>query len=346
MTAARDRLLELLADRATVGLGNREQIELAELLVQAQDVDIAAFDKAAAAVAIAGISARLEPMPAALAASIEERALAAMAASHRPAPASDHTKTRELEGRPMARTVPLAAPPAQPSSRPILAAPASAAPGPVPSVAPQPSSFAPPPSNVVALPVARKTNVVALLGWVAAAACLLLAIGAFATRKPGPAPVATVTPVPTPPPSAEGPAPAPGAPESAAQLRDKLLAVAGTVRAEWAATKDPGGRSAGGEVVWNKDQQRGTMTFRGLARNDPSRTQYQLWIFDKARDDKYPVDGGVFDVDAESGDVVVPIRAALPVSTPTLFAITIEKPGGVVVSKREHLVLTAKLPAG
>ena len=64
------------------------------------------------------------------------------------------------------------------------------------------------------------------------------------------------------------------------------------------------------------------------------------------RQNKYPVDGGVFDIDAASGDVVVAIRAALPVNTPTLFAITIEKPGGVVVSKREHLVLTAKLPTG
>ena len=88
------------------------------------------------------------------------------------------------------------------------------------------------------------------------------------------------------------------------------------------------------------------MTFRGLAKNDPTHIQYQLWIFDKTRDDKYPVDGGVFDVDSESGDVVVPIKATLPVNTPTLFAITVEKPGGVVVSKREHLVLTAKLPAG
>ena len=70
MTATRDRLLELLADRALVGLGQREQIELAELLVEVQDVDIAAFDNAASAIALASLGP-LEKMPAALAERLE-----------------------------------------------------------------------------------------------------------------------------------------------------------------------------------------------------------------------------------------------------------------------------------
>jgi anti-sigma-K factor RskA len=131
-----------------------------------------------------------------------------------------------------------------------------------------------------------------------------------------------------------------------AELRDKLLAAEGTALAEWTPTKDPLGKAATGEVVWNKDQQKGTMRFRGLAKNDPSRAQYQLWIFDKTRDDKYPVDGGVFDVDSETGDVIVPIHATLAVNAPVMFAVTLEKPGGVVVSKRDRIVVTAKLPAG
>ncbi len=83
------------------------------------------------------------------------------------------------------------------------------------------------------------------------------------------------------------------------------------------------------------------MRFRGLAALDPKKAQFQLWIFDKSRDDKFPVDGGVFDVDPTTGDVIVPITAKLHVDKPALFAITIEPPGGVVVSKREHIVLTA-----
>ena len=56
----------------------------------------------------------------------------------------------------------------------------------------------------------------------------------------------------------------------AAELREKLLAAAGTARAEWTPTKDPLGKAATGEVVWNKDQQKGTMRFHGLAKNDPT----------------------------------------------------------------------------
>jgi hypothetical protein len=67
--------------------------------------------------------------------------------------------------------------------------------------------------------------------------------------------------------------------------------------------------------------------------------QYQLWIFDAARDQRYPVDGGVFDVPANAGEVVIPIRASLMVRKPAAFAVTLEKPGGVVVSGREHVIV-------
>jgi hypothetical protein len=51
-------------------------------------------------------------------------------------------------------------------------------------------------------------------------------------------------------------------------------------------------------------------------------------------------DGGVFDV-TSTGEVVVSITAKLHVDDATLFAVTIERPGGVVVSRREHIVVTA-----
>ena len=82
------------------------------------------------------------------------------------------------------------------------------------------------------------------------------------------------------------------------------------------------------------------MRFANLAPNDPKLSQYQLWIFDKQRDEKYPVDGGVFDVTA-TGEVIVAISAKLPVGDAVLFAVTVEAPGGVVVSKRERIVVTA-----
>jgi hypothetical protein len=70
-----------------------------------------------------------------------------------------------------------------------------------------------------------------------------------------------------------------------------------------------------------------------------------LWIFDADRDPAHPVDGGVFDVPAGAdGDVVVRIDPRLPIGRATAFAITVERPGGVVVSSRKRLPLLAALP--
>ena len=47
-----------------------------------------------------------------------------------------------------------------------------------------------------------------------------------------------------------------------------------------------------------------------------------------------------------SGDVIVPFRAKLPVGKPAAFVVTMEQPGGVVVSKQERVMALAKVPAG
>lgn len=88
-------------------------------------------------------------------------------------------------------------------------------------------------------------------------------------------------------------------------------------------------KGAKGTVVWSSALQKGYMKLAGVPVNAPSNAQYQLWIVDPARD-KNPIDGGVFDVAA--GEVIVPIDAKLAVGKPAVFAITREKPGGVVVS--------------
>jgi anti-sigma-K factor RskA len=116
-----------------------------------------------------------------------------------------------------------------------------------------------------------------------------------------------------------------------------------TVKREWQRTEDPAAAGVTGEVIWNQATQVGYMRFRGLAANDPQRVQYQLWIFDRSRGDKYPVDGGVFDIAADQGEVLVPITARLPVRDPAMFAVTLEQAGGSVVSEREHIVVLAKV---
>jgi hypothetical protein len=143
----------------------------------------------------------------------------------------------------------------------------------------------------------------------------------------------------------------PVGPPSPAERRAELLARAGqpgaeVVRVEWTATADPAARGASGDVVWSGTAQEGYMLFRGLAPNAPAREQYQLWVFDEARDERYPVDGGVFDVPPGGGDVVVPIRVKLGVTRAVVFAVTVEPPGGVVVSTRERVPLLAKVPPG
>lgn len=99
-----------------------------------------------------------------------------------------------------------------------------------------------------------------------------------------------------------------------------------------------------GEVVWSDAEQKGFMKFTGLAANDIAKETYQLWIFDETQDEKTPIDGGVFDV-KQNGEVLIPIDAKLKVKSPKLFAITVEKPGGVVVSKREKIVAVGKVQA-
>ena len=127
------------------------------------------------------------------------------------------------------------------------------------------------------------------------------------------------------------------------QQRDSLIASApDIVRSTWESTapdQKPGVEL--GEVAWSSATQQGFMTIRGLSVNDATKQQYQLWIIDPSRDDK-PVDGGVFDI-TSAGESIVPIRAKLRVDKPTVFAITVEKPGGVVVSDQKRLPLLAKV---
>jgi Anti-sigma-K factor rskA len=175
----------------------------------------------------------------------------------------------------------------------------------------------------------------AVYGWLAAAACLVLAVFGWMRE-----PIATTPPVaqiPTPPPSAVAPAPKPVLP-TPAEERAALMAKAGSIKITLGGTKDPGSAGMSGDVVWDPATQRGYMHFSGLAANDPSVHQYQIWIFDGSRDKRYPVDGGVFDVPANTNEVIIPIRATLMVRQPAAFAVTVEKPGGTVVSGREHIV--------
>jgi hypothetical protein len=165
------------------------------------------------------------------------------------------------------------------------------------------------------------------LAWFAVAASLLLAIVGWWPRMAGEEQVAE-------------------APPSVQKQREQLAAKPAVVRRDWTATSEPAAEGATGDVVWDPETQQGYVRISGLAVNDPRKQQYQLWIFDASRGDKYPVDGGVFDIPANSDEVVVPIQARLPVRDAAMFAVTLERAGGVVVSEREHIVVLAKVASG
>lgn len=179
-----------------------------------------------------------------------------------------------------------------------------------------PSTLTPKPASSTAW------KMVAVLGWIAAAACLIILLNAtgmfpWNNGKPN-----EMTPE---------------------QQRAQLLANASdVVITPWQPPDDPKYRNVQGDVVWSDSRQEGYLRLHGMPTNDPEKKQYQLWIVDPDRDQKHPVDGGVFDVASTSGDVIIPIQAKLQIRTPRLFAITLEQPGGVVVSAGP-LLITAKL---
>jgi Anti-sigma-K factor rskA len=275
-----EAMVDLLIKQVTDGLSPAEQRALDVLDSAVVSAHLRDFERAAAAIALAG-SANAPPLPPDLA-----QRVARQAEQHFGAAAD--------------------------ADKPIdIAAARSAAAARAPAAAPRSGAY----------------------GWFAAAACLVLAVVAW-NRPPPQAPTAQVSP---PPAAVPPPAVAP-APPTPAEERAALLAKADSLKVTFGATKDPAAHGVGGDVVWDPATQRGFMRLVGLAPNDPSMHQYQLWIFDGGRDKRYPVDGGVFDIPANATEVVLPIRAALPVLSPKAFAVTIEKPGGVVVSGREHVV--------
>ena len=168
------------------------------------------------------------------------------------------------------------------------------------------------------------------LGWaVAATACVALAINLWTTRPQNEI-------VQNPPP-AQSPTPK----LSAAQERAQLLSVASdAVKIPLADPKNT--KEILGEMVWSNELQKGYARFSNLPANDIAKETYQLWIVDETQNPKTPVSGGVFDISAK-GEVVIPIDPQLTIKKPAAIAVTVEKPGGVVVSGQEKVVAFAKI---
>jgi hypothetical protein len=155
------------------------------------------------------------------------------------------------------------------------------------------------------------------LGWFAAAAMLLLTLWA------------PWSPEIEPPESR---------PTFAEQRSILIVNAADVIKATWATPEIAEYAQVKGDVVWSDERQTGFMRLSGMPANRSGQEQYQLWIVDPSRDE-HPIDGGVFNIPAGVDEIFVPINAKLRVADPKVFAITLEKPGGVVVSDGPLLVV-------
>lgn len=162
----------------------------------------------------------------------------------------------------------------------------------------------------------------ATLGWLAAAACLAISVAAWW----------------------------PAGAEAPMTVEARMAALVDEspdlTRWDWAAWGGEAYAKVAGEVVWSEAAQEGYMVLEGMPTNDPSAVQYQLWVVESSRGTPLqvpPVDGGVFDVRAD-GRVIIPIRCTLPATDVVAFAITIEEPGGVVVSDQSRKTVIAAAP--
>lgn len=266
-----DRLLELLADRATEGLDEAAARELDRLLAQHPEVDPESIDRACAAAFLAMNGPEVEAMPA----SVRERV---RQTAERRMGAAEAVGVGAGDGMPAPERVPLRLPhPARPPRGPVYA------------------------------------------GWVVGAMAVVLAAAGWWPRLGG----------------------AGGGATGIAAERQRMLTRDGVVRAGLIV---PGrAEPVAGDVVWDPAACRGCMRLDGcLPVNDPRVEQYQVWVFDAAGDERYPVHAGVFDVPRQ-GEVLVPIEPRLRVMEAVRIAVTVEKPGGVWVSDRSRVPLVADL---
>ncbi|MBL8761353.1 MAG: anti-sigma factor [Phycisphaerae bacterium] len=161
----------------------------------------------------------------------------------------------------------------------------------------------------------------ALTGWMAAAACLVVAVGLVLRGGGG----------------------------GATHAEKMALATSRgeVVKAGWGpfnaldSGEPPEISGVSGEVAWSDKMQTGTMTFRGLPACK-SGEHYQLWIIDAERGLSQRVSGAVFGCPGPA-EIEVPIQPQLPIGKAAAFAVTIEREGGVVVSDMKRRVVLASL---
>jgi hypothetical protein len=138
-------------------------------------------------------------------------------------------------------------------------------------------------------------------GWVAAAACLVIAVMQWIAPRGSAA----------------------GNPADA-------------MRVALVAGGDASGTVASGELVWVASDQRGTLRARGLAPSAPGE-EYEAWIVDSTRGGEVAVPLGHFA--AGGSETVLDVRSPVQIAAARRLVVTVERAGGVLVSKRSRVAL-------
>ncbi len=115
---------------------------------------------------------------------------------------------------------------------------------------------------------------------------------------------------------------------SADRLINDLRIQADIARLKIASLKSLAGNSpeARAIAVWNPDRQEGVLVVSQLPALAPDK-DYQLWVIDPQY--PIPVDGGVFTVDATTGEARVNFKPGKTVDVAQVFAVSLERKGGV-----------------
>ncbi|GIU82259.1 MAG: anti-sigma factor [Acidobacteria bacterium] len=157
------------------------------------------------------------------------------------------------------------------------------------------------------------------LGWiVAGAACIALAVNIWLTHFSSESKKEPKTP-------------------SLAEQREEILQMPDAIKLEW---KHPKTKEPLGDLVWSNSAQKGFARFYKLPANEPNKETYQFWVIDESQ--KSPTDAGIFDITTE-GEVILPVDTRIKVEKPKMFAVTIEKPGGVVIPSLDKITAVAEI---
>lgn len=101
-----------------------------------------------------------------------------------------------------------------------------------------------------------------------------------------------------------------------------------------------------GQVYWNRKESSGVVRISNLRAEQVAGKNLQLWVFDSARGQKYPVSGGIVPVKAGQTDILVPLDPSLSISDAAAFVVTLESPGGSIVADRDNMVALGFVAAG